>query len=332
MCLVNSAEEIDKNYLFVNCIWDINSKDDPLPWILGLNACFPEFMTDLLTYQIGNHAFDTLRIEFPSIIELLQDGLMVEPKYRNSIIYNCTVYKGFEAKQEFWESRQIRLTYQHRMHSDISRFIRNNFYQGIQVLDPDGSNNTYCLDDERQFPFRSGPHNVWIHVRGEEIKGRSYRNQEEVEQLYNFYCDFERWATNNPRPKKNAKDDGIWNIAIITFYLGQQNEISRKFKQHFKPKIGKYNFKDEDHNIKIKICTMVDSLQERSDLVLLSFVRTEAVGFLDSRNQLNVGLSRAKYYQALFGNVNFFKSNRVRKKFRILTELAENIPHITNLR
>ena len=175
--------ELDKTYLFEELLWFIIKKKSK-EWLLEFNKWHPDFLKDLLTYEIGNNVYDTLRIEFPSIIELLQEGLMVEPKYRNTSIYGCTVYKGYQAKREYWETREKKLTYQHRMHPDISSFIRENFYAGKQVLDPNGLNNTYNIADERFFPFRSGPHNVWYDVKGEEIGGRSYRNIKEVEKIF----------------------------------------------------------------------------------------------------------------------------------------------------
>ena len=323
--------DLDKIFLFEELIWFFIKKKSK-EWLLEFNKRYPDFFKDLLTYQIGNNVYDTLRIEFPSIIELLQEGLMVEPKYRNTSIYNCTVYKGYQAKREYWESRDKKLTYQHRMHPDISSFIRENFYAGKQVLDPNGSNNTYNISDERIFPFRSGPHNIWYDVKGEEIGGRSYRNLKEVEKIYEWYCEFEKWASKNPKPIKKETENDCWQIAIITFYLGQEYEISNKFRNHFKDKIHKFNFKDDKTHIKLKICT-VDSFQgQEADVVLLSFVRSKKVGFLDSRNRLNVALSRAKYYQVLFGNRNFFKSRRVERRAPILYTLANNIPQIYSLR
>ena len=322
--------ELDKIYLFEELLWFIIKKKS-IEWLLEFNKWYPDFLKDLLTYEIGNNVYDTLRIEFPSIIELLQEGLMVEPKYRNTSIYRCTVYKGYQAKREYWETREKKLTYQHRMHPEISSFIRENFYAGKQVLDPNGLNNTYNIADERFFPFRSGPHNVWYDVKGEEIGGRSYRNIKEVEKIYEWYCEFEKWAMKNPKPIKKENEDNFWEIAIITFYLGQEHEISNKFRNHFRDKIHKFNFKDEENHIKLKICT-VDSFQgQEADIVLLSFVRSKKIGFLDSLNRLNVALSRAKYYQVLFGNRRFFKSKRVERRAPILYNLANNITHISSL-
>ncbi|MHA1680602.1 MAG: AAA domain-containing protein [Promethearchaeota archaeon] len=315
------------NYFYIQIIWKvIKQRGEREKWIEAFLQYFPELLNGLLTFYVGNQVYDTLRIEYPSIIELLQEGLMIEPKYRNSVIYNCTIYKGYETKREFWEKREVKLKYQHRMHPDISKFIREHFYDGKQVKDPDGTAGKYDIQKKRIFPFRPGSRNVWINVKGQEKGRRSYTNEKEVEAIYQFYCEFEDWAAKNAKPKERPKDDGIWKVAIITFYLGQRGKLSTKFKKHFHPKLGKFNFKDEKKHISLKICS-VDSFQgQEADVILLSFVRTNRIGFLDSRNRLNVALSRAKYYQACFGNKRFFSRNYVKKDSPILFELANELP------
>jgi superfamily I DNA and/or RNA helicase len=172
---------------------------------------------------------------------------------------------------------------------------------------------------------------VWFHVNGEEIKNLSFTNQEEIECVYDFYREFENWARDNPKPKERPKDNGIWKVAIITFYLGQRGEFSKKFQKHFRPKLGKFTFKDESKHVELKICT-VDSFQgQEADLVLLSLVRTRGIGFLDSRNRLNVAFSRAKYCQVVFGKKTFFKKDYVKRKSPILHDLANELPSESKL-
>ncbi len=329
--LYKKSDEVMRSYLIIEIIWIIfKIRDDKTQreWLNSFKSNFGFVFEDLLTYSIGNKVFDTLRIEFPSIIELLQEGLMIRPEYRNTNIYNCTIYKGYDAKKNFWENREIKLTYQHRMHPDISKFVRDNFYGGKQVKDPDGTNNTYNILTEREFPYRNGKRNIWYHVRGnEEKKNSSPKNDKEVDVIYKLYCDFENWTQKNPKSKilKNSKENNLWSVAVITFYRGQERALSKKFQKHFQS-IAKYNFKDNKKNIKVKICT-VDRFQgQEADVVYLSFVRTNSVGFLDSKNRLNVSLSRAKFMQILAGNKRFFSSNKVKNRSPILWKLATQIP------
>jgi superfamily I DNA and/or RNA helicase len=51
----------------------------------------------------------------------------------------------------------------------------------------------------------------------------------------------------------------------------------------------------------------VDRFQGReADLVMLSMRNTRRVGFLDSPNRLNVGLTRARQQLVVFGNADYF--------------------------
>lgn len=319
------SDNFSFSYLINEIIWymlKMEDKDSKKQFIVEFIHQYPELFQDLLTYSVGNVVFDTLRIEFPSIIELLQEGLMVIPKYRNTVIYNCTIYKGYNAKMEFWRNREIKLEYQHRMHPDISKFIRENFYNGKQVKDPDGSNGTYNIIDKRYFTYRKNIRNFWINVNGaEQSDNNSPKNLKEIDEIYKEYCQFENWAQNN----SNRENNGIWEVAILTFYKGQERALSEKFRNHFKS-IQKYNFKDLKKNIKVSICT-VDSFQgQEADVVFLSFVRTKNTGFLDSKNRLNVALSRAKYMQVLVGNKSFFSKERIKDKSPILYTLSNTVP------
>lgn len=315
-----------KNLMLIEIIWLLNKVSDTQSFLFEFYKNFKPFFQDLITFSVGNKIFDSLRIEFPSIIELLQEGLMVEPKYRNSNIYNCTIYKGYEAKETFWRNREIKLEYQHRMHPEISEFIRENFYNGKQVRDPDGTNGTYDIEQNRNFPYRGDlkHRNIWINVAGkEEQKGKSSPwNIKEVDKLFQVYCHFENWAEKNPKPKEKSFDDGSWSVAIITFYTGQENKLSERFKSHFKSSTRKY-FTNPNKNIKVRICS-VDRFQgQEADVVFISFVRTKKIGFLDSVNRLNVALSRAKYFQVLVGDKDFFKKEYVKNRSPILYKLTK---------
>jgi superfamily I DNA and/or RNA helicase len=325
------SDEIIQNYLINEIIWiviKIRDREKQRQWLGTFKTHFGFVFEDLLTYVIGNRVYDTLRIEFPSIIELLQEGLMIQPEYRNTHIYNCTIYKGYDAKRAYWENREVKLEYQHRMHPDISKFVRDNFYDGKQVRDPDGQNNTYNIRLKREFPYRNGNRNIWYDVRGREGKDFSSPfNQKEVDVIYQLYCDFENWAQNNPKSKilKNSDEKGHWSVAVITYYKGQKRVLAKKFKAHFQS-LARFNFKDDSKNVKVKICTVDQFQGQEADVVYLSFVRTQSVGFLDSKNRLNVSLSRAKYLQVLVGDRHFFRRNKVKNRSPILWKLATQIP------
>ncbi len=320
--LINEGKSIDEN--FKNLLWEVLRLKGKMlaEYLKSTYTRNSSFFEDILTYLVGNTVFDMLRIEFPSIIELLQVGLMIEPRYRNLVIYNCTIYQGYSAKSEYWRNREVILTYQHRMHTDIAQFVSKHFYNGNRVLSPDGREGTYAINSIRPFAYRTGSRNIWINVDGKENSSFSPENIKEAHRIIEILTNFKNWVLKNPRPSENENDDTLWRVAIITFYRGQEYIISQQLKKLFDSSLRSYF---EAENLEVTLCT-VDGFQgQEADVVFLSFVRTEDIGFLDSRNRLNVALSRAKYYQILFGKRKLFQRGNVEKRAPILKALVTEI-------
>lgn len=60
------------------------------------------------------------------------------------------------------------------------------------------------------------------------------------------------------------------------------------------------------------VCGTVDRFQGReADLVMLSMRNTRRVGFLDSPNRLNVGVTRARQQLVVVGNNDYFRDCRI---------------------
>ena len=60
------------------------------------------------------------------------------------------------------------------------------------------------------------------------------------------------------------------------------------------------------------MCGTVDRFQGReADLVMLSMRNTRRVGFLDSPNRLNVGVTRARQQLVVFGKSDYFRECRI---------------------
>jgi superfamily I DNA and/or RNA helicase len=73
------------------------------------------------------------------------------------------------------------------------------------------------------------------------------------------------------------------------------------------------------------VCGTVDRFQGReADLVMLSMRNTRRVGFLDSPNRLNVGVTRARQQLVVFGKADYFGDCRISE----LEELARRTPLI----
>jgi tetratricopeptide (TPR) repeat protein len=116
----------------------------------------------------------------------------------------------------------------------------------------------------------------------------SYANQQEVNAVV--------WAVKNIF----LKDATMQTVAIITPYQGQVDLLMKCFSSpQLKPRL--------------QIGT-IDSFQgSEADVVLLSLVRANdpgEVGFVDSKNRLNVAVTRAKRGLYVFGNAKTLRSSK----------------------
>ena len=91
---------------------------------------------------------------------------------------------------------------------------------------------------------------------------------------------------------KNQKDA---TVAVITPYSAQVELLENELKK--------------EKNIKNWSVSTVDSFQgQEADIVIMSTVRTKAIGFIDDRQRLNVALTRAKRVLRIVGCRDLFNS------------------------
>ena len=102
---------------------------------------------------------------------------------------------------------------------------------------------------------------------------------------------FVAWAKKNPNPEE--KSNGIWEVAVLSFYQGQERMLWKAFA----PKR-----KQWEKTIRLNVCTIDRFQGHEADLVFISFVKSYPTSFLLSQNRLNVALTRAKYQCFLVGN------------------------------
>lgn len=184
------------------------------------------------------------------------------------------------------------LNMQYRMHPAISAFPSNEFYAG-NIKDG-------VTAEEREFPVyfpwkRDSFPIIFYDVREgrEEREGNSFRNRHEAE-VAKDTVDLLIGRGMNPK-----------DIGVITFYDGQ--------KSYLKKMIGM----SED----IDIAT-VDGFQgKEKEVIILSCVRTNVIGFLDDKKRLNVALTRARRGLIVIGNKNNLSKDVFWKKY--LTYLRE---------
>lgn len=261
------------------------------------------------------------RIALPSVLELLQKGYKQSERFREET--RIPLYDGLP--KEVLKQRHTMLTYQHRMHPDISKFPRENIYQN------EGLNDSHTIEESRSWNYRFyNNRNVWIHVnpaRHERIEpfSRSNVNVLELKVIESHFNSFREWARNHP--SQNISSEGYWTVALLSFYKGQANRLTDMMRALFGSKNRGY-FESRTDNLKVEVCT-VDRFQgHEADLVFLSLVNTRRkIGFLDNPNRLNVALTRAKYQLVIVGDRTTFGNHD--KSTELLIKLEKTTPEGT---
>lgn len=240
-------------------------------------------------------------ITFPSILEALSGEGLQKCKKDDP----TTLNQGFKESEK--QQRHVTLTYQHRMHPNISAFPRRQFYpQGVLA---DGSQTTAA----RAWKYdRYAARNIWLDVAG---KTFGNANSEEVKAVVGELKAFCDWAG------RNTKDNQLYDVAILTFYKGQEKALRKALQQlpgnskHY----ARFNYK----GISIKLAT-VDYFQgQEADVVFLSMVNTHRDGFMDSPNRLNVSITRARYQLVVVGHHDYFSTSSRTEELRELAKSCE---------
>ncbi|PVZ68911.1 AAA domain-containing protein [Pelagibaculum spongiae] len=241
---------------------------------------------------------------FPSILEALSGSGTL--KQRNDT--PNTLNQGFTESEK--QSRHTTLTFQHRMHPDISKYPREQFYSVGQ--------NSHSLLDGKQAPVareweyrRYKEHAVWLDVNGKNFGNSNENEAKSILDELKIFCD---WA---------AAQDKKFDIAILTFYVKQEKLLRDKLQSLTKQKRSFARFEYQGVNIKLNT---VDYFQgQEADLVFLSMVNTSRDGFLDSPNRLNVSVTRARFQLVVVGKKQYFARE---SRSNELNALAQALPVI----
>jgi superfamily I DNA and/or RNA helicase len=243
------------------------------------------------------------RLVFPSILELLQNGIGKGQGQR----VNRVLSEGFHPYYK--QSRFVSLTYQHRMHPDIAKTSRDNFYDNNLQ-----SANTVL--NERDWKYAPGePMVKWIFNNDKTAnrRGGQIVNPTEAGHIMDELVKFLEWARHHP--KSNGHN---YEVAVLTFYLNQEFELRTRIRGITKQ--GAFSKFHKD-NTDIFLYT-VDKFQgQEADMVLLGFTKFTRDAHFNSPNRLNVALTRARHKLILFGNRPWFKE---RAKLKALRDLASN--------
>lgn len=265
--------------------------------------------------QVGQRVREAIdrvrRAALPSVLESLQVG------HGKGLRTTGNSALVFGLPKAVLEERLVSLSYQHRMHPDISAFPREHIYQGRNLLDPPDQ------ADRRVFPYPAYRHrSLWIDVQGHENKNTNKKESEivlrELERLL-------EWAKSHPKPgESRGSPPGPWSVAVLTFYRGQERLLREGLRKLSGERSHRQSFtlrRGDKAALTIDLCT-VDRFQgHEADVVYLSLVRTQSIGFLRSPNRLNVALTRARYQRVLVGHRAFFRGKGCRSD--LLKALAE---------
>lgn len=264
----------------------------------------------LLPKEIEEDIAQIKRLVFPSILELLQNGIGKPQEQRNRRV----ISDGFDLAHK--QSRFISLSYQHRMHPDIAITSKENFYSNNLLSANTVFNNrnwNYLLNEPRV---------KWIHDNDStgNRKGGKIINPTEAINIERELVKFLEWAKDNPHINSEGKMEH-YEVAVLTFYLHQESELRRRIRLI----TGQNRYaKFHKNNTDISLYT-VDKFQgQEADLVLLGFTKCSPNAFYNSPNRLNVALTRARHKLVLFGNKICLKKS----KLKAMRDLAANFESI----
>ena len=244
-------------------------------------------------YSIRNMAF-------PSILEALSGSGILKTKN------DCanTLNQGFDAHEK--QDRHTTLTYQHRMHPDISKYPREQFYS-------EDRHTRSLLDGSKTRSARNWSYNgydsqaVWLDVKGEASGTANNKEAQAIIRKLKHFC---AWAEHQ---------EESYDVAVLTFYKKQEALLRSKLQGLTGEKNAYSRFK-YNKAVTIKLNT-VDFFQgQEADLVFLSMVNTYRDGFLDSPNRLNVSLTRARFQLVVVGLNHYYSQKSGSSELRALAQ------------
>ncbi len=238
--------------------------------------------------DISHEVYRIRDMAFPSILEALS-GSGITGKGKGA---RHTLNNGFSQHEK--DCRHSTLTYQHRMHPDISKYPRKAFYSN-------GDDAVSLLDGKqtrinREWSYSRYPkHAIWLDIDG---TTQQNSNEKEANRIIEELKDFVAWADSQAVE---------FDVAILTFYKKQEALIRKKLQTLSGQKNTYARFKVGKTAIKLNT---VDYFQgQEADLVFLSMVNTNRDGFLSSPNRLNVAITRARYQLVICGRYAHFNQS-----------------------
>lgn len=199
----------------------------------------------------------------------------------------------FERMLKNFPDRSHFLNVQFRMHSDISHFPNQQFYDGTLI---DGrENNTKTKRDWHESKYLGTTRFFDMESDHEKpIKGTSIYNPKEIDVIMSLYLRLLDFF---------GKSEMIGKIGVISPYKGQIYFL----KNRFSAKFGKEILSEIEFNT-------IDGFQgKEKEIIIFSCVRgnnePKKIGFLSDVRRMNVACTRAQCSFWIFGNSEVLKSN-----------------------
>ena len=272
-------------------------------WEKQINQLLPK------SQNVEQRIEEVRSIALPSVLECLQDGF-AEGRGKE-LLPETTLTRGFpEAAKQL---RFKKISFQHRMHCEISKFSRAEFYEGSALKDAD------TIDVRNQhFPFdyRLNKHrSTWLDVPSN-IQGGA--NKKEIQAIKAILEDFMVWAKGNqPQQGANRDEPECWEVALLSPYQAQRRGL-RDMVRSLTGLRFETRFDLRQMNPPTNIALTVNSSDrfqgQEADIVVLSMRNGGRKGFLDSPNRMNVATTRAREWRVIVGNYDYFSGEQKPKQ------------------
>lgn len=240
-------------------------------------------------------------IALPSVLECLQDGF-AEGRGKE-LLPETTLTRGFP--KDAMSLRFKRITYQHRMHSEISTFSRREFYENSALNDANtiADRNRVYLFEYRGNKARS----TWLDVPSRESSGK---NDKEIKAIKQVLEHFVEWARHNkPHEAANRDDTDCWEIALLSPYQAQRHGLRDMVRKltglRFETRFDLRQM-NPPSNVALTVNSSDRFQGQEADIVVLSMRNGGRVGFLNSPNRMNVATTRAREWRLVVGNYDYF--------------------------
>ena len=303
------AWRMNRVYELSNSIGAKNDDESPNRYLASMHALLPP--DDDEHKKVWKEINILSRIAFPSILTSIQEGVS---KYNRHDDRKTVISSGLPESVK--EERYEELTYQHRMHPDLSSIPREVFYHGKKLKDVRS-----IIEGERS----------WNTNEEDMYDGRFYwkdvnhgpdRKNINIHEINNILEELDKvlnWLKKTNYAGRG--DPSSYTIMIISFYEAQRKEIRNRLQDTYEGNRDKQS-RFIINGVPVFNYT-VDKVQGReADIVFLSLVRNNTIGFMDNPNRINVAITRAKYQLVVFGNREFFSSYRSCEEWRQISKKA----------